>query len=135
MELLLNLVWIATASAALVAWVAWRRSSDSDAVPKMLRGTMVVVCVLALLFPVISISDDLSQTPGLVESSRLQDVLKAPELRGIYHMAATLPAVFLLSLQPAFQPLPRQYVRAARLSLHEVFWSPSIEKRPPPQLA
>src|SRR5689334_14761123 len=106
MELLLNLVWIATASAALVAWVAWRRSSDSDAVPKMLRGTMVVVCVLALLFPVISISDDLSQTPGLVESSRLQDVLKAPELRGIYHMAATLPAVFLLSLQPAFQPLP-----------------------------
>lgn len=135
MELLLNLIWIATASAALVAWVAWRRNSDSNAVPEMLRGAMVVVCVLALLFPVISISDDLSQSPGLAESSRLQDVLKAPELRGIYHVAATLQAVVLLSLQPTFQALPRKYVRAARLSLHEVFWSPSIEKRPPPQLA
>jgi len=135
MELLLNLVWVATASMAMGAWVAWRRSSDSDAVPKMLRGAMVVVCVLALLFPVISISDDLSQTPGLAESSRLQDALKAAELRGIYHLAVTLPAILLLSLQPTFHALPKEYVRAARLSLREVFWSPSIEKRPPPSLA
>ena len=135
MELLLNLIWVGTACAALFAWVSWRKTSDSDATPKMLRGMMVVVCILALFFPAISISDDLSQSPGLAESSRLQDVLKAPELRGIYHLAATLPAVLLLSLQPTVRAVPRDCFRTARLSLHEVFWSPSIEKRPPPQLA
>ena len=135
MELLLNLIWVATASAALATWILWRQSSDSDAVPKMLRGALVVVCVLALLFPVISISDDLSQTPGLIESSRLQDVLKASELRGIYHLAATPSAIVSLSLEPEFHAFPKEYVRAACLILQEIFWSPAIEKRPPPSLA
>jgi len=135
MELVLNLVWVITAFAALLAWVSWRKSSNSDVAPSMLRGVMIVVCILALFFPAISISDDLSQSPGLAESSRLQDVLKAPELRGIYYVAATLPAVLLLSLQPAVRAISRDYVRAGHLNLHEVFWSPSIEKRPPPELA
>lgn len=99
----------------------------------MLRGVMVVVCILVLLFPVISISDDLSQAPSLAEGNRLQDVLKAPELRGIYHVATILPAVLLAVY---FQICaPRHISTEVPAVLHEIFWSPVIEKRPPPRRA
>jgi hypothetical protein len=49
MELTLNLIWMAIAAAAFVA--APRRS---------MRVSIALVCGLALLFPVISVSDDLN---------------------------------------------------------------------------
>lgn len=100
----------------------------------MLRGLLVVVCVLALLFPVISISDDLSQTPSLAEGTRIQDVLKAPELRGIYQLSAILPAV-VLALQPESRAVTRSVISETPIDLHEIFWAPSTDKRPPPQLS
>jgi len=99
----------------------------------MLRGLLVVVCILALLFPVISISDDLSQTLSLAEGSRLQDVLKAPELRGIYSIAAILPMTTQLA--------PRSVNRTSNVGseptfvLREVFWASAIDNRPPPHSA
>src|ERR1043165_6520479 len=48
-ELILNGIWLAVAVAAMVAVP---RSSK--------RGTIALVCVLALLFPIISASDDFS---------------------------------------------------------------------------
>jgi hypothetical protein len=49
MELTLNLIWVMTAAAAFV--VVPRRS---------VRVTIALVCGLALLFPIISASDDLN---------------------------------------------------------------------------
>lgn len=97
----------------------------------MWQGVGVVICLLALLFPVISISDDLSQVPGLAETNRLQDVLKAPELRIAFQLAAILP-ITLLALQPQARAAIRN-VNSAPLVIHEHFWAPSIDKRPPPQ--
>lgn len=119
-------------SAMLLAWISWRRHSPSQVCPAMLRGLLVVVCILALLFPVISISDDLSQMPGLAEGNRIQDILKAPELRGAYLVAVFLPTL-LLALPPAHRVLSRS-LAAAPISLHEFFWAPSIDKRPPPRI-
>lgn len=99
----------------------------------MWQGVGIVVCLLALLFPVISISDDLSQVPGLAEANRLQDVLKAPELRTAFQLAAVLP-VSVLSLQPQARAAIRNFTSVPPV-LHEHFWAPSIDKRPPPQLA
>jgi len=99
----------------------------------MWRGIGIVICLLALLFPVISISDDLSQVPGLAEANRLQDVLKAPQQRTAFQLAAILPVNFF-----ALQPQARAAIRnfdLAPLALHEHFWAPSIDKRPPPQFA
>ena len=93
----------------------------------------MVVCLLGLLFPVISISDDLSQVPGLAEAPRLQDVLKAPDLRVAGQLAAILP-VALLILQPQACSGIRNFILVP-LVLHGQFWAPSIDKRPPPQLA
>lgn len=94
---------------------------------------MVIVCILALLFPAISISDDLSQTISLAEGSRLQDVLKAPELRGVYHLAAAVPEI-LASFQIESPVAGRSgFCAEVSIILHETLRTPSVEKRPPPQ--
>jgi hypothetical protein len=49
MELFLNLLWLAISSSALI--FVPRRSS---------RATLVLICVAALLFPIVSLSDDLN---------------------------------------------------------------------------
>ena len=92
---------------------------------------MVVICILALLFPVISITDDLAESAVLAEGSKLQDVLKTPEMRGIYHLAAILPAL-PLRLENESRAVTRNLAAETAVSLQEIFWSPSIEKRPPP---
>jgi hypothetical protein len=48
MELFLNLIWLAISSAALM--LAPQRSS---------RVTLALICVAAVLFPIVSLSDDL----------------------------------------------------------------------------
>lgn len=133
MELLLNLIWAVISAAALLAWICRRRNSSSDVLPEMLRGVVVVVCILVLLFPVISISDDLSQTLSMAEGNRLQDVLKAPDLRGVL-VSTTLPALSLL-LQPEQHGVARSSATEPSFNQHEIFWTPFIEKRPPPVLA
>ena len=130
LELLLNLCWLAISGLTLFTWIDWRRNSSSQAAPPMLRGLLVVVCILALLFPVISISDDLSQTLSLAEGSRLQDVLKAPELRGIYAIAAILPMTLQLAPQPV--SLTSKIGSEPEFILHEIFWTRAVDKRPPP---
>lgn len=100
----------------------------------MLRGLTVVVCILALLFPVISISDDLSQTLSLAEGTRIQDVLKSPEMRGIYHLAAIIPALLLTS-QPELRIVARTLADESSVCLQHLFWPPLLEKRPPPAFA
>jgi hypothetical protein len=95
---------------------------------------MVVVCILALLFPVISITDDLSKTISLAEGARFQDMLKAPELRGIYHLAAVLPEI-LISFRTDAQVVTKGLIAETRICLREILLVPAIEKRPPPALA
>jgi hypothetical protein len=131
LELVLNLVWITISTSALLAWANWRMGSSSDSAPQMLRGLLVVGCILALLFPVVSISDDLSQTLTLAEGNRMQDVFKAPELRGIYFLSAILPSL-LLRGQLESRNLTRSFAAQAPVVLHKICWSPVIEKRPPP---
>jgi hypothetical protein len=63
MELLLNLVWVIVATAVLYAW--GRRRNHSQARPQL----VVLLCLLALLFPVISATDDLHAMSSEMEDS------------------------------------------------------------------
>jgi hypothetical protein len=63
MELLLNLIWVALAVAALCAW--GRRRSEPQSRPHLIA----VICLLALLFPVISATDDLHAMRSEMEDS------------------------------------------------------------------
>lgn len=134
MELLLNLIWVAISSTALLMWVHWRTHSRSRSAPEMVRGLMVLVCILALLFPVISISDDLYQMVSLAEGSRQQDVLKSPELRGIYHLAAALPIMLSVAQAPS-RAITRQLDLEVPIFREQILSTTVVEKRPPPSIA
>lgn len=56
LELFLNLAWLGIAIGALSAFAMWARSADSG---NPLAVGLSVICVLALLFPIISVSDDM----------------------------------------------------------------------------
>lgn len=63
MELLLNLIWVVFAVAALCAW--GRRRGKPQSRPHLIA----VICLLALLFPVISATDDLRAMRSEMEDS------------------------------------------------------------------
>jgi hypothetical protein len=85
METILNLIWLAVTLAALwewrFRWAASRRDSRCD----VRQETIAIVCLLALLFPVISLSDDLH--PDIVpadtaSSKRMHCLLVAHAVHG-----------------------------------------------------
>lgn len=119
MELLLNLIWLGLAIGALAAFVeGGRRSARTEEVPFRL-SLLALVCVLVLLFPVISASDDLHPTQAVVEdaSKRLQLAI-AP-----LHVQRTsappmLPAMLLLCLMfimPVLRPFDPAAVKVCVL--------------------
>ena len=77
MEPVLNLVWLLL---AVPAFAVWRRSvvrrNDSRACSAAL-SLLTVCCVLMLLFPVVSASDDLHPMCTEVEESAAKRVVKA----------------------------------------------------------
>lgn len=92
-----------------------------------------MACILALLFPVISISDDLSQTPGLAEGTRIQDILKAPDLRSVAPVPALASLIVLLQQEPriVFGKVASEHL----VRYCDLFWTLSVENRPPPQFS
>jgi hypothetical protein len=94
MELLLNLFWLLIAASALYAW---NRRRDVVAARSHL---ITLICVLALLFPVISVTDDLHAMRPEIEDAasnrravRAGNVDKAPS-PGVFHHPPALPKVF-----------------------------------------
>jgi hypothetical protein len=76
MELLLNLIWIALAIGSFLTF-ARRRHSGSN--PSPFRSLLALACVLLLLFPIISASDDLHPSQALLEeASRRVPLLISP---------------------------------------------------------
>lgn len=68
LEILLNLCWLAL---ALPAFVIWRRKSSSGcSACRSLLFLCALGCVLVLLFPIISASDDLHASSFAIEESR-----------------------------------------------------------------
>src|SRR5208283_5577467 len=87
MELFLNLCWL---SLLLPAWLLWRQRTSATGASHPAARPLVFVCalgcVLVLLFPVISASDDLHpMRPEMEESERA--------FRHAGHCACTLHAL------------------------------------------
>jgi len=62
MELLLNIFWLLL---VLPGYLLWRRHRDFSSS----RGVLALACMLVLLFPVISATDDLHALPQVMEES------------------------------------------------------------------
>jgi hypothetical protein len=77
MELLLNAIWLAVALSLLLVWrVRWLPELRACATDRRkLQSFVGLICVLALLFPAISLTDDLHPTEfALADTKSLQAV-------------------------------------------------------------
>ena len=69
MELLLNVLWLLLALPAVVIWRRQSASPWSSGKQSRCRSLVLLVCLLALLFPVVSASDDLHPISAEIEES------------------------------------------------------------------
>jgi len=95
MELLLNLVWLATALLVAAIGLAGANAGMSSA--RQWQIAIAVVCLCVVLFPVISVSDDLQQVEFTTESRTV--VLS--EVHAHHHTNLLLVSLLLLLLLQA----------------------------------
>jgi len=95
MELLLNLVWVTLALSVLWAFLCRRRSCDWTARVPYLKALLAIGCVLVLLFPVVSASDDLHPTQAVFEDATKRTHQVAASWQ---HVQGTAPAGMLPAL-------------------------------------
>ena len=69
MELLLNILWLMLALPALLVWRRQAASSRRSGKQCHSRSLVLLGCLLALLFPVVSVSDDLHPISAEIEES------------------------------------------------------------------
>ena len=132
LELALNIAWVLLGGVSVLVWTFVRRRSDSTLLLGYTRGLLVLGCILFVLFPVISISDDVLQTSALVEDRALIDASvtkESADLRQIMQAAALVAACILMSSFIFWREThnggnPPRPIPAYRRT---------IENRPPPQ--
>jgi len=131
-ESFFNLAWLLLGIASAFWWLRVRCDSDSTSVPGHWRGLLILGCILFILFPVISISDDAVQTPALTEDGAQKDVLsnsKSTLLSYAAPPAALTSAIVISGGFPFWKE--SQTAREAFGAFSSV--SPNIENRPPPR--
>ncbi len=98
MELSLNLFWLLL---VVVSMVVWQRHGLLLRRPRRARGSrhglIALGCVLVLLFPVISITDDLHAEQAILEDSN-------PSKRAVRHSAGNHPSSSLGKIAHATLP-------------------------------
>lgn len=130
MEALLNLVWLLLTLPAL--WL-WRKASPCSRSRRPRSSLLILGCLLILLFPVISVSDDLQAMRPEVEEAATRDgtrnsahgKLSLPTKGGVpaCPLLAARPVVFrdrtlcgavvpFLALKPALELMPAHVGRA-----------------------
>jgi len=85
METILNLVWLVVTLAALWMWRFRWAASRRNPRCNVRQETIAIVCALALLFPVISLTDDLHPDivpADTVSSKRMHCILVANAVQG-----------------------------------------------------
>jgi hypothetical protein len=126
-EIFLNLAWLVVALLSVVLWLRYEHRTGKER-----RLPLIALAMLLLiLFPVISVSDDLwsIQNPAETDTSQRRDhIAPCPH--------CLLPAVAtpLASLLALFRP-EIQYISALPVSAAHVYHDPardSVENRPPP---
>ena len=88
---------------------------------------MTLACVVCLLFPVISMTDDLNSSPALVEATKLKKLLFSAQV-----------VIGLFSPVLNYSPPERMWCRLAfeqhQDKIQQEFLSFDLNRRPPPSL-
>jgi hypothetical protein len=127
MELTLNLVWALLSGAMVCLWLCF---GPAEGHGRRLQVVALAVLIL-IVFPVISVSDDLFalQNPAEVDGSQRRDHV-AQSAHSIFPAHVTLPL-------PAVAEIPFAFLRLAApgnppLQIQEHPGLAAIENRPPP---
>lgn len=130
MELFLNLCWLALLLPAYLLWQ--QRVSSADCSRRSLLVIGALACALMLLFPVISVSDDLHATSQAIEESKRSFRQGAPRACSAHCIAHVSPAI-----APASASLPVSFQQVGSIQLFPVhspqasFASASAGRSPP----
>lgn len=124
MELLLNLVWLAVSAAVAGSFGLCLIAKSGRR--ERLAGCIALICVICLLFPVISMTDDLNSSTAMVEPTKLKKLLPAVQIVAglLAHILIHAPGedhwAFVVGEQ---LPNPRQVILFSEFT-----------RRPPPSL-
>lgn len=125
MELVLNLAWLALCLGLLVFFGPSLKKPAAGRT----RGAVLVamLCILFLLFPVISISDDLNATPAILEATKFKSFLV---------MVQMLVALLAWSIVLPLQGTRLLWSRRTEKSVFPLLgiFVPDLFRRPPPSL-
>ncbi len=127
MEIFLNLAWTMLAIASFCLWMRYDRRTGAQRRLSMIA----LIMVLVILFPVISVSDDLwsIQNPAETDTCQRRDQV-APNLHSVVPVLAAQLAPLFVQVN-----LDVQYFSASILLPAEAYATPAlegIENRPPP---
>ena len=129
-ELLLNLVWLLLSGVSACWWVCVHLRSDAKGLPGYYKGLLILGCILFVLFPVVSISDDVAQTPALAEDGARKQVLTVAKATELIHPT---PAAALSKLVPGWgSAFWRESENGQESFGTPTSVDPNIENRPPP---
>jgi ABC-type phosphate transport system permease subunit len=79
MEAVLNVIWLLVACGAFAAYAASGR--------KVRGGALALLCIMALLFPIISATDDMTTDATILEE---WSALRRPTFASLLHIAVAL---------------------------------------------
>jgi hypothetical protein len=127
MELALNLVWLVFAAGLLVHWGARALSFPEE--HRAAAAAIALVCVISLLFPVISITDDLNSGVAVLEARTLIKKLSF----SLDAAGALLTAVMAVSSVRLAAWREVNLHADVYHQLHELYAS-NLTRRPPPPL-
>jgi hypothetical protein len=121
LELTLNLVWLILSASLIIAWRRQKITGNNRAV-----SAIALVCLMAFLFPVVSITDDLNSGALLAETAKQKRLLFA-------ELAALVTAAFLALSAALFNeryalPTSNRPRALQPFVIH-------LKRRPPPALA
>jgi hypothetical protein len=118
-ELILNLVWAGVAAILLLLWQRFGRTGHQ----RTAIALVALVCVICLLFPVISMTDDLNASPADPETVKLAVFTPSFVTDGpwvLVHDPYAAPFFHELESQPDYRPPVHSYL------------SFLLTRRPPP---
>ena len=127
MELALNLVWVAIA--ALIAIAGGARALSLSERRQCFIAITALVCLAVLLFPVISMSDDLDGSHLYVPGGKFKSATSG--VRAI-HAVPVSPVAVTRVLRTSWR---KPNCKSNGFLVFQGFTSSNLERRPPPHLA
>ena len=134
LELLLNIVWVLVVTASLLVWRRFSSANEHSS-RRPVTALVALVCILVLLFPVISATDDLHVAEFAMEDSgrKVLRHLLPDSSSGIHasHAAFAPPVpLFCLAIPLALTVVPIQQPQLLSTSSYRE----SVSDRAPPAL-